>query len=640
VAVVFPENYKNLKNELSLNKTELIVIELFLKIFDTKDTILILNLKSFPDRTYELPLCIIDKNIGVIFFKFVSIGPQDDYDLALKVIENNIFLTLKTSIKEKLASHRQLQIVNNGQKFLKIPFGLYFFVDNLSRNEFKAKLNNTSIKNSIFFIDDFFSKEGDKKDLISRLLKNIEQDITDFSVLSDDDINAILFQIAPEYTIPRYIEKPVSPEEQTPVEPNSKAILLSGEENFVHSWRLDQEQINLVNSLLDKHELILACAGSGKSVLLLSRAIKIAKVYPDKKILVTFFNRALRTFYDWRFEVAGINVKNLVCKNIHQLCYNLLQNNHVSIGGGKFHDDNFYSQLINRTRRAIKNGFIKERFFAIFIDEIQDFEHDWYRLCLDLLEDREKYILCVCGDVTQDIKGRVKRGAAPWQGRNLPNFRGRSRTLKKNYRNSFEINKFTENFLYNCIDWVTSNYADEDIHEDDFNVGDSEIKTGIHPIIHQVDRDEEAERVLKIAMTLNDKYDVPYSDIAVLYPYQKFTPQKYWIRFWLKEKFDEHRITYSEVQDIDKEPTFYDYAQRRGITLSAMDSIKGLDFMAIVICGLLPFKDKRCSIPEEIFINIKRVYTSMTRAMKHLHIILTNSPQQDVITKMIINAKK
>ena len=51
--------------------------------------------------------------------------------------------------------------------------------------------------------------------------------------------------------------------------------LLEETDRAVQSYRLDDRQINFVNKISKGNQLILACAGSGKSVLLISRESRL-----------------------------------------------------------------------------------------------------------------------------------------------------------------------------------------------------------------------------------------------------------------------------------------------------------------------------------------------------------------------------
>lgn len=639
MAIIIPSNFSKLKGDLKLKTKEENLIMALQKLFSDQEICLV-QINSFPYEKEKFLTCIILRNKGLIFIKSMDTKKAPNF----QEFEAGVHSYLFDCSYKKLANHRQLQLLAPDGIYLKLPLKIIFYFYSLDRKNLDSNGARKFTEENLLFDDDVDKSIDDPEGFKNRLFSGLKTVNPEFSQLSPDDIQAITFQVSPEYTIPRFLCEVDSPKEVPSIKPENslKPVKITGDENFVKAWDMEDEQIKLVNSLLEHHELLLACAGSGKSVLLLSRAIKIAKMYPEKKILLTFYNTPLCSFYKWRLSIAGINLRNIICTNFHQLCFELLRKNHLPTPTRRLAEDNdhFFARVIAETRQAIEDEKIEDRFYAIFIDEIQDFDSEWYRLCHSLLKDKEEYVLCLCGDVTQDVNNRIRRGTAPWHGDGLPIFTGCSRRLRKNYRNSREINELTINFSNFCLDWALNN-VDVNIHDDDFLDGVAEKITGIYPKIHEATRMNESSLVLKIVKELNEKHKVPYSDIAVLYPYKEFKGSlNYYIQHWLSEKLREAGIQHSFVRDCDNFPTFYSYATRRGVTLAGMGVIKGLDFQAIIICGLLPFVCKNQQSPEQILTNMKRVYTGMTRAMTHLDIVLTNPPERDLITGFILEAHR
>ncbi|MEI8349835.1 MAG: AAA domain-containing protein [Candidatus Omnitrophota bacterium] len=640
MAIIIPSNFSKLKGDLELKNKEENLIMTLQELFNDQ-TICLVQVNSFPYEKAKFLACLILKDKGIILIKSMETKKTPNF----KELEVDVHSLLFECSYKKLANHRQLQLTAPDGVYLKFPLKIIFYFYSLNRKDIDSNGVKKFTEENTLFDDDVDKSFDDPDKFKNRLYSGLKTVNPEFAQLSADDIQAITFQVCPEYTIPRYLCEAVQPIKVTSINPEKslRPIEVTGDENFVKAWGMDDEQIKLVNSLLEQHELLLACAGSGKSVLLLSRAIKIAKMYPEKKILLTFYNTPLRSFYEWRLAVAGVNLRNIICTNFHQLCFQLLERNHLPTPTRRPEEDedHFFKRVIAETRQAIEDEEIEDRFDAIFIDEIQDFDSEWYRLCYSLFKDKKKnYILCLCGDVTQDVNNRIKGSTAPWHGEGLPSFKGHAKRLRKNYRNSREINELVKNFSNLCCSWALGNLGIK-INDDDFLDGVAEKITGIYPKIHQATRMEESSLVLKIVKELKEKHGVPYSDIAVLYPYKGFTGAlNYHIQHWLSEKLREAGIQHSFVRDCDNFPTFYHYATRRGVTLASMGVIKGLDFQAIIICGLLPFVCRNQQSPEQLLTNMKRIYTAMTRAMTHLEVVLTNPPERDLITKFILEAYK
>lgn len=83
--------------------------------------------------------------------------------------------------------------------------------------------------------------------------------------ISDMNVNSILHRIAPEYTTVRLA---IATDKNSTPGASQELLVVSEDDIAVRAFRLEPEQINIVNKMSKGDQLILACAGSGKSVLL------------------------------------------------------------------------------------------------------------------------------------------------------------------------------------------------------------------------------------------------------------------------------------------------------------------------------------------------------------------------------------
>ena len=203
--------------------------------------------------------------------------------------------------------------------------------------------------------------------------------MVDFEEASGDIIDASmetsLFQvIVPEYMIPVYTRGIVGEEEiaaTSEIDTDLDYSIAKDDEPGI-GFRLTDEQIDLVNDIHRGSQLILACAGSGKSAILISKAFKIASLHPEKQILITCYNANLRNYYEWRIGVAGFRERNVECLTFHALCRRLLLEAGINppIGDGS---TEAFDKLFQIAEQALHSGKIRRRYFGIFIDEIQIF---------------------------------------------------------------------------------------------------------------------------------------------------------------------------------------------------------------------------------------------------------------------------
>ena len=209
---------------------------------------------------------------------------------------------------------------------------------------------------------------------------------------------------------------------------------------------MDLHQENLAKQIGDKNRLIRGVAGSGKTLILSSRAKLLSKQHPDWKILILCYNISLANgiqqmvthmlnepedLFDFDFTRNTVESpkdhQNVMVRNFHAWLKNDLKIREQQI-------PDIITKLEN-------NEAILPNYDAILIDEGQDFESDWLRL-VSLLINEETQSLLLVEDRAQTI---YKRKRSYVQDTGL-NFHGRSKVLSINYRNTSQIVKFAWDF--------------------------------------------------------------------------------------------------------------------------------------------------------------------------------------------------
>jgi len=555
----------------------------------------------------------------------------------------------------KLLTHRYFNIKSNGNIFLKFPFSYKFYLPAISKD---ALFNVLTSSNEREFAEKYclFSEcktmlSSGVEDFVNFLIANPSYPYsTDWQGFDNESINILIHLIAPEYTIPRIAEYKYDTvvEGETTSKFSNQDYAIKPGDLTVDVLRLDDDQINIINNIKKGHQLILACAGSGKSVLLISKCFKVASLHPDKQFLITCKNRNLSNLYDWRINVAGFRNRNVKCCTFDKLCQDLLAEVGIPFQMSDFEG------TFQKAREALIKGKITRRFYGIFIDEIQIFKSEWYEFCYNLLESHvpENYFFTICGDKSQDIVANIKQGNAPWQGNpNLPKYTGRSIRIEKNYRNTIQINSFVDRFTQNAKVYFRKLGIDMEMNEDLFLRGKA-FRNGPKPEVILTDRFNEAQEVINKVLYLKEERNIPLSEIAVLFYYRQYVPESYYIYKWLKDKLNIYYLEYSELISTDESYGVL-YGDRRGLSLCTIESSLGLDFQAIIICGLKPlgayYKTKNISTfsgdieeleqyKEDFYKNINTLYTACTRARDYLYIILTEDRDKSIYSRLLLDS--
>jgi len=577
---------------------------------------------------------------GIILLRFFDTNVPLIATTTIKAIGNPVvFNVLENDIKTKLEESKYL-VRESGN--LRFALNISFVFSNVERSQIDSDLEVVERAFSdthVLFKNDIQTLRKEGKEILLTRLQSAD-DVT------EDKVNNIFQRLCPEITIPRKFIL----DDHSSI--SIKEAALTQIDRAVMSYRLDTWQIDIVNRINKGNQLILACAGSGKSVLLISKCFKLASLNPSENFLITCFNRNLNNYYQWAIAQAGFIDRNVRCTTLLGLCRQLLESNGIPlpVRYPKQKNDDYYDRLFAKANEALAEGRIKERFYGIFIDEVQIFKSEWYRFCFNLLRsknDSDHYFI-IAGDKSQDIKNNIKHGKAPWQGggSDYPEYRGKTLPIETNYRNSKPINDAIDRYVRYAKAIGMKIGVDLSSDPELFLRGTA-FRPGNVPTIHTITDFSNEGEAAAICDAIKELLKKGYSevDIAVIV-YNK--SQKYTSKGWkthyysllpyirqafYKENWEEPSILITGENEGET------YGSRRGVTITTIEGSLGLDFRAVILAGLRPlgshekarvlndFSDltrEQLDEKQEAFKkNINFLYTGCTRAKDELTIILS-----------------
>jgi hypothetical protein len=383
---------------------------------------------------------------------------------------------------------------------------------------------------------------------------------------------------------------------------------------------LDLRQENIAHHLGDKHRLIRGAAGSGKTLVLANRAKVLAKLHPEWNILVLCSGLSLSGYLQQLIEQMMNEPDDL---------FDLL----AMAEGGKLNRGNrvqvynFRQWLRNvlHTKEeelpALLNKLenkeaILPTYDAILIDEGHNFEQDWLRLLGHVLNPDTQSLLIV-EDRSQSIAGRRN---SLTQNTGL-NFRGRSKILTVNYRNTAQIVRFAWEFyqrhtvMRNGMKLGTARGADllQPPHT---------RRTGPEPDVRRFGGlHEEMQYVAERIAALHSERRISYSDMLILYRVKDRYDMSYVdvIRRRLKEDRIPFRLRQlsDETSSGNERAGAAEEGGSEGVAVSSMHDVGGLDYRAVFIVNLesMPYP---LEAREEREVTL--LYIGMTRALEWLHL--------------------
>lgn len=597
----------------------------------------------------------IAPNEGLVTFSIYN-DLIDENNLSIyKDYVNNI----EEKMYDRLLDSKILIVRENDNKCLKFPYKHLILFPNdkvrkkeSEREKYSELLNYAALEFFRPITSDGKEKHITQLGIFNGIHKPYDKN---FATISDLECRAIFERLAPEYTVVINEVENISIKESFS-HLSEDDFKISGNELEYKTFFLDEYQVAQVNDMGKGHRVILANPGAGKSVLLLSKAFKYASMFKESKILLTCYNNNLADSYKFKRDCANFGEnKNLFIMTFHKLVNKIYKDCLHKRCASTYATDEEIQKCID----AVKSGKLKLRFKAIFIDEVQIFNPLYLELCYLLLDkDEPNHVFLMAGDLNQAVRKLSRRGDAPWKQVNGVNldFTGRVRYIEKNYRNSREIAEYISNMLkhinnrLSMLELINS----MEYEYNSFKIGEKsslalKVKTGINRLNIQ----KELEAAIKEIIS---KYDVSYSDIAVIFPYKKHNTVRYYFLDWTQKLLNDIDIPYSMIISSDK--STYErkrYSQITGVVLSTIDSSLGLDFKAVILAGLYPYnfvfgengykkeikswadiKKMNDNDQTQVQSQMRAIYTACSRARDILYVlsdINPNTPMEEILKK-------
>ena len=284
--------------------------------------------------------------------------------------------------------------------------------------------------------------------------------------------------------------------------------------------------------------------------------------------------------------------KNVMVRNFHSWLKN---------------DLNIREQQIPTIISKLENNeAILPKYDAILIDEGQDFEGDWLRL-VSLLINEDTQSLLLVEDRAQTI---YKRKRSYVQDTGL-DFRGRSRILSINYRNTAQIVKFAWDF-YRKNSVFKDKVVNREIEGEIIAPQSTKRKGPEAGIIKTSSFKKEIQMVVRQIQKLHIEKKVPYDEMLILYRVKRNL--KYSIIDMIKHTLKQFNIDFYWITENDQSKRSFEKEDGK-VKISTIDSSKGLDYQAVFIVNVdsMPFP-----LEDDEEREVSLLYIGMTRAKEYL----------------------
>ena len=461
-------------------------------------------------------------------------------------------------------------------------------------------------------------------------MMNYEMSIDEYLSESNDEIllNLFLLQVCPEYYVIN---------DNLNLNKKLKKISFSNEDYRYTATMLEREQIEDIVSIKYGNTLYKGPSGCGKTTILLSRAIKLARVYPHHKFIIFTHTKQLRNEIKERLDILYKDNNNIEVHTFTSFLFKLakIYNLVFDYNTLKNTPEKVYKSLVLQAKNTIKN---RSMFKGIFIDEIESFESSQLDFIREFLY-KSKFIFNGFECKGLNISSNLSIFKDSWSNIKFDNII----TLTKNYRQSNHLVEFVNNFDRNSNEYIKSirSNVNDDIYYLSNPIRESNKAVDI---IKVSDIEEQISSILWEIEYLTHKKGLNYSDIAVVYPFNKKrlkNGKTIYFQYMLKKDLEENDIPYVYGDD-----ELTNISKKAGVTISNIYSIKNLEYKAIIFCELeMLYNHSINDITQDYQVNdfvgdLNKVYLAINRATDYLSIITTFNESASDIIKLLVESKK
>ena len=414
-----------------------------------------------------------------------------------------------------------------------------------------------------------------------------------------------------------------------------KKITFSQDDYNYSATMLTDEQLEKTISINYGKTLIEGPTGTGKTTVMISRAIKLARIYPHHNFIVFTHTKQLCNQLREKLKLLYKDNNNLEVHTISSFVFKLSKKYNLILDYGLLKKDyeKTFNNLIKQARNVIKN---KRIFKGIFIDESESFDKKDIEFIQEFLYET-KYIFNMCYCESLNIYNSVNIFK-----NSLYDIDFDEKILfTKNYRQKKEIINFSNKFCENANNYIKN--LRSNISRDIYIMSDVIMEEGITAQIVKVeDLEDQIKSILWEIEYLVQNKGLDYSDIAIVFPYNKKKLKNgkiIYFQYILRKALDDVNIPYIIGDD-----NLTKYGKISGITISNLYFIKSLQYKAVVFCELemlynqtINEKDQDYQVNDFVG-DLNKIYMVMNRASEYLTLITTFNENSSELIKILVNS--
>jgi len=363
---------------------------------------------------------------------------------------------------------------------------------------------------------------------------------------------------------------------------------------------MDIAQERLLRRTHKGRKILRGAPGSGKTVVLVGKAIQEKLYHPHKKILLVTYVRILaedmRKMIQNIIESRGLelSVDDFEIHTMRSLALELCKKYGISLNDGKEPEDVLIEYLSNNSIPEY------DKYDVILCDEVQDFKKEWFRIIF-ALEKRDSITIFGVDETQRIFEGRDWR----WKDVGIE-ARGRVvHVLRKNYRTTDKVMKLAVEFIKKDAT-LFKELKELDIDLD----GIQSVKTSNDGIKMFIGNEFKIVGNL-VRELLSNGYSP--GDIFVVNPNSSV------LKYYQEELErivgrDKVHVVNSQSNKDDKRPP------TDKILLTTYHSVKGLENRVVIVTGVSTLPRRFSTTAKLQRVDRRTLYVAITRAKERLYI--------------------
>lgn len=200
---------------------------------------------------------------------------------------------------------------------------------------------------------------------------------------------------------------------------------------------MDLQQESVARNLGEGHRLIHEPAGSGKTMILIFRAVQLQAIArPDKPVLVLCYNRELAARIETLLRLKGVGPEVQV-STFHSWAMDLIRTYQLApISRGQLNSDDYDAFARIACEGIASSRVPKGQYAALLIDEAHDLADEWLAAAAQMVDPATRSLLVLYDDAQSIYQKSRRKLSFSKLGIEA---KGRTQILKINYRNTTEV---------------------------------------------------------------------------------------------------------------------------------------------------------------------------------------------------------